>query len=128
MTSEAAGTVTIPPADKVFVEEGQRRAAAAAEQGDVAQIRATGADLNATSPSGANLLMYEIAAGNETAVRALLDAGADPNHVTPDGGSPMMAAGISYDPRWLGILIEKGGDPNHRVGVNRNEPLLPLLV
>jgi uncharacterized protein len=130
MTSEATAAVRIPPASEVFEDEGLRRAAAAAERGDVAQIRALGPlDLDAVSASGANLLMYEIATRNETAVRALLDAGADPNHLTPEGASPMMAAGISDDPRWLGLLLDKGGDPNLRAGQGRpGEPLLTLLV
>jgi ankyrin repeat protein len=130
MTSAAPAVVRIPPASEVFQDEGHRRAAAAAERGDVAEVKelAKVVDLNAVSPSGANLLMYEIAAENEVAVRALLEAGADPNYLTKEGASPMMAAGISPDPRWLNILLDKGGDPNLRTKGDKGEPLLPLLV
>jgi len=130
MTSEATASVRIPPASEVFEDEGLRQAAAAAERGDVEAIRALGPiDLNAVSSSGANLLMFEIVAQNETAVRALLDAGADPNHVTKDeGASPMMAAAISNDPRWLNLLLDKGGNPNLRTGGKPGDPLLTLLV
>lgn len=129
MTQQATPRGPIPPADEVFADEGLRRAAAAAERGDVAGIRALGPiSLDRGSPSGANLLMYEIAARNETAVRALLDAGADPNHRTAEGASPMMAAGITDDPRFLGLLLDKGGDPNLRSSDPGGEPLLTLLV
>lgn len=119
----------VPPASEVFLDDGHRRAAAAAEAGDVAQLRAIAAsrvDLDAVAPAGVNLLMYEIAACNETAVRALLDAGADPNALTPLGASPMLVAGASEDPRWLGLLLDKGGDPNLKDP--SGEPLLTLLV
>ncbi|UQA56368.1 ankyrin repeat domain-containing protein [Polyangium aurulentum] len=117
----------IPPVSEVFSDERLRRAAAAAEMGDAAQIRALGrVDLDAVQPAGVNLLMYEMASRNETAVRTLLDAGADPNALTPQGGSPMLLAAVSDDPRWLGLLLDKGGDPNLKNALG--EPLLPLLV
>ena len=129
MTSEVPAAFRVPPADQVFPDEGRRLAAAAAERGDAAAIRDLGTvDLDAASPSGANLLMYEIVARREVAARALLEAGADPNHVTADGGSPMLAAAISDDPRWLRLLLEKGGDPNLRTVPDGGEPLLTLLV
>lgn len=127
--STGPSTSRVPPVSEVFLDDGHRRAAAAAEAGDVAQLRAiaaSGVDLDAVVPADVNLLMYEILARNETAARALLDAGADPNALTPRSASPMLAAGASEDPRWLGLLLDKGGDPNlkHRSG----EPLLTLLV
>lgn len=126
MTSQSPGPVPIPPIEAVFLDDGLRRAAIAAERGDVAAIRALGPiDLNATSHFGANLLMYELARRDETAVRTLIDAGADPNHITEDFASPMMAAGISGDPRWLHLLIDKGGDPDLKHG---GEPLITVLV
>ncbi len=113
--------------DAIFADDRLRRAAAAAEAGDVAGIRALGPlDLDAVQPAGPNLLMYEIAAGHEVAVRALLDAGADPNALTPRGSSPMLVAATAEDPRWLGILLDHGGDPDLK---NRfGEPLLTLVV
>lgn len=121
------GTRRIPPVSEVFANEGLRRAAAAAEAGDVAQIRAQKrVDLNQVQPLGVNLLMYELGARNETAVRALLEAGADPNALTPQGASPMLMAGVMEDPRWLGLLLDHGGDPNLKNGFG--DPLLPLLV
>jgi hypothetical protein len=127
VTAEETAPRRVPPVDEVFADERLRAAAAAAERGDAAQIRALGPlDIDAVSPSGANLLMYEIAARDETAVRALLAAGANPNHLTPSGASPMLAAGISDDPRWLGILLDHGGDPD--LCNQRGEPLLVLLV
>lgn len=117
----------VPPASEVFKDEGLRQAASAAEAGDVAQIRAIGrVDLDAVAPSGVNLLMYEIAARDETAVRSLLAAGADPNALTPAGASPMLVAGASEDPRWLALLLDGGGDPNHKN--QHDEPLLTLMV
>lgn len=121
-----------PPVSEVFASDGLRQAAAAAEAGDVAQLRVltTGpgrVDLDAAQPAGVNLLMYEMAAGrNETAVRALLEAGADPNALTPEGGSPMLVAGAMDETRWLALLLDSGGDPNLKNG--SGEPLLPLLV
>jgi ankyrin repeat protein len=117
----------VPPVSEVFADDRLRQAAAAAEAGDVAQIRALGrVDLDAVQPSGVNLLMYEVAARNETAVRALLEAGANPNALTPNGASPMLLAGAIEESRWLAMLLDNGGDPNLTNGFG--EPLLPLLV
>jgi len=105
----------VPSANVVFPTERLREAAAAAERGDVATLRALvdrGADLDEVAPSGVNLLMYEIVAKNELAVRALLAAGAKPNVLTPIGTSPMLVAATSPEPRFLGLLLESGGDPN----------------
>lgn len=119
-----------PPVSEIFASDGLRRAAAAAEAGDVAQLRAiildARVDLDAVQPSGINVLMYEMAARNETAVRALLDAGADPNALTPQGASPMLLAGASDDTLWLGLLLDKGGDPDLKNQFG--EPLLTSLV
>jgi uncharacterized protein len=117
----------IPPVADVFADDRLRRAAAAAEAGDVERIRALApVDLDAVQPTGANLLMYEIAVRNETAVRTLLDAGADPNVLTPQGASPMLVAGTAEDPSWLGILLDHGGDPDLKN--QAGEPLLTLIV
>jgi len=125
----------VPPVSEVFSDEGLRRAAAAAAAGDAALVRAIARgtappnrriSLDAVQPSGVNLLMYEIAARNEVAVRALLDAGANPNALTLEGASPMLVAGASEDPRWLALLLDKGGDPNLKT--QSGEPLLTLLV
>jgi ankyrin repeat protein len=126
----------LPPVSEVFADERLRRAAAAAEGGDPAQTRATilgdapttkaPVELDAVQPSGVNLLMYEIVARNETAVRTLLDAGADPNALTPEGASPMLVAGTAQDPRWLGLLLDSGGDPDLKNQFG--EPLLTSLV
>jgi uncharacterized protein len=121
-----------PPLDVVFPDTRLVAIGEAAERGDVAKIKAIVAaseadpqgpvDINAVSPPGANLLMYEIAARNEVAQRALIDAGADPNYVTPKGDSPMLAAAFTQDSRELRLLLESGGDPNLRDA--RGEPLL----
>ncbi|WP_281314915.1 ankyrin repeat domain-containing protein [Polyangium sp. y55x31] len=105
----------MPPAQAVFPSERLREAAAAAERGDVATLRALvarGADLDEVAPSDVTLLMYEIVAKNETAVRALLAAGANPNVLTNIGTSPMLVAATSPDPRFLVLLLDNGGDPN----------------
>ncbi|MRG90723.1 ankyrin repeat domain-containing protein [Polyangium spumosum] len=114
----------VPPANEVFPSERLREAAAAAERGDVATLRALverGADLDEVAPSGVNLLMYEIVARNETAVRALLAAGANPNVLTKIGTSPMLVGATSPDPRFLVLLLDNGGDPNLK-----NEKEVPL--
>lgn len=122
----------IPPAFEVFTSDGLRRAAAAAEAGDVAQLRAIVAsgpppvDLNEVVAAGVNLLMYEIVAQNETAVRALLDAGADPNALTPQGASPMLVAGSDQDPRWIRLLLDHRGDPDLKNQFGN--PLLAMVV
>lgn len=116
----------IPPVKDVFPDEGLRNAAAAAEKGDVAGIKATGATLDKVVPMGVNLLMYEIASQNEVAVRALLEAGADPNFVTESNASPMLVAAASDDKRWLEILLDKGGDPN--LADHDGEPLITKMV
>jgi ankyrin repeat protein len=129
VTSNGPSTRGVPPVAEVFPDDGHRRAAAAAEAGDAAQLRVLAAarvDLDAVAPAGVNLLMYELVKSNETAVRALLDAGADPNALTPLGASPMLVAGSSEDPRWLGLLLDKGGDPNLKNP--SGEPLLTQLV
>jgi hypothetical protein len=125
-----------PPLEAVFRDARHVAIGHAAERGDVAQIQAIAAksaadpggpvDLNAASPSGANLLMYEIAARNEVAQRALLEAGADPNHVTPRGDSPMLAAALTEDTRELRLLLDNGGDANLRD--KRGEPLLIKVI
>jgi ankyrin repeat protein len=125
-----------PPLEVVFNDARLVAMGQAAERGDVARIRAIEAasaadpggpvDINATSPSGANLLMYEIAARNEVAQRALLEAGADPSHVTPRGDSPMLAAGLTEGTRELLLLLDNGGDPNLRD--RRGEPLLIKVI
>lgn len=132
MTTSVPLTRQIPPASEVFTDDALRRAAAAAEAGDVAQVRAIAAsgpppvDLDSVAPSGVNLLMYEIAAQHEVAVRALLSAGADPNALSPQGVSPMLVAGGSEDPRWLALLLDNGGDCDLKNQFG--EPLLTLLV
>jgi uncharacterized protein len=115
-----------PTASEVFEDPALRRAAAAAEAGDVAQLRGLEIDLDTMAPGGVNLLMYEISAQNEVAVRTLLDAGADPNVLTPTGSSPMLLAAVMPEARFLGILLDKGGDPNHLN--HAKEPLLTRLV
>ena len=132
MTTTPTAPKAIPPASEVFTSDGLRRAAAAAEAGDVAQLRAIVAsapppvDLDEVVASGVNLLMYEIVAQNETAVRALLDAGADPNALTPQGASPMLVAGTDQDPRWLRLLLDHRGDPDLKNQFGN--PLLALIV
>ena len=116
----------IPPVSEVFGDHASRRAAAAAEAGDVEALRAMKIDLDAMAPGNVNLLMYEITAGNEVAIRALLDAGANPNVLTPSGASPMMLAAIMPDSRFLRVLLDKGGDPN--LEDHQKEPLLVRLV
>lgn len=114
----------VPPAHEVFSDPSIRRAAEAAERGDIPAIgalAAQGADLDAVDPSGVNLLMYEIIAKNEVAVRALLAAGANPNTLTKLGHSPMLAAVTSPDPRFIAILLGHGGDP--KLKNHREEPL-----
>ena len=114
----------LPPANEVFPTERLREAAAAAERGDVATLRALverGADLDEVTPSNVNLLMYELVAQNETAVRALLAAGANPNVLTKIGTSPMLVAATSPEPRFLVLLLDNGGDPNLK-----NEKEVPL--
>ncbi len=117
----------IPSASETFVDEGLRRAAAAAEAGDLVQLRAmVDLDLDKIEPSGVSLLIYEITVGNAIAVRTLLDAGANPNVVTPAGVSPMWAAALMPDQTFLRLLLDKGGDPN--LEDQRKEPLLTRLV
>lgn len=122
----------IPPVSEVFLDDGSRRVAAAAEAGDAARVRAIAAsasprvDLDAVAPAGVNLLMYAIVTQHEIAARTLLDAGADPNALTPQGSSPMLVAGINEDPRWLALLLDRGGDPDLKN--QYGEPLLTLLV
>jgi uncharacterized protein len=114
----------IPPAESVFSTDLGRAAAKAAAAGDVAALGALvdrGLDLDEVAPSGVNLLMYEIVAKNETAVRALLAAGADPNVLTKIGTSPMLAAVTNPDPRFLVLLLDHGGDPNLKN--DRGDPL-----
>ena len=117
----------IPSASETFEDEGLRRAAVAAEAGDLAQLRAmVDIDLDKIERSGVNLLIYEITAGNAIAVRTLLDAGANPNVNTASGVSPMFAAALMPDQTFLRLLLDKGGDPN--LEDQRKEPLLTRLV
>jgi len=119
----------VPPSNEVFSGPLSRSAAEAAERGDVATLGALvaqGLDLDAVEPSGVNLLMYEIIAKNELAVRALLAAGANPNTLTKLGHSPMLAAVTSPDPRFIAILLEHGGDPNLKN--HREEPLVHQAI
>lgn len=117
----------IPPAAEVFQDQGLRRAAEAAEAGDLKQIQALGGlDLDAMAPVGLNLLMFEIVSGNEVAVRTLLDAGANPNFQPKKGPSPMTVAAANEDSRYLTILLDKGGDPN--IEDASGEPLLTRVV
>jgi len=125
------GTPGVPPAEAVFSDPRMLRAHVAAMNGDVAELRALTQtspklDLDTTTPSGVNLLMYEILAGNGIAMGALLQAGADPNALAPEGASPMLVAGTEEDPRWLTLLLDAGGDPNLKGSTG--EPLIVLLV
>jgi ankyrin repeat protein len=132
VTTTPTAPKAIPPASQVFTTDGLRRAAAAAETGDVALLRTIVAsgpppvDLDEVVASGVNLLMYEIVAQNETAVRALLDVGADPNALTPQGASPMLVAGTDPDPRWLRLLLDHRGDPDLKNQFGN--PLLAMVV
>ncbi|UQA59106.1 ankyrin repeat domain-containing protein [Polyangium aurulentum] len=119
----------VPPADEVFPTERLRMAAAAAERGDVATLqalKAQGTDLDEVIPSDVNLLMYELVAKNEVAVRALLAAGADPNVLTKIGTSPMLVGATSPEPRLLVLLLDNGGDPNLKN--HRGDPLVHQAI
>jgi uncharacterized protein len=119
----------VPPADEVFPTADLRAAAALSERGAAAELRALaarGVDLDEEAPAGVTLLMYEIAAKNDVAVRTLLDAGADPNRLTKAGASPMLVAAATEDPRFLAALLDKGGDPNLKNP--RGEPLLHQAI
>jgi hypothetical protein len=116
----------IPPASEVFQDEGLRKAAALAEAGDVAGLRALNIDLDAMAPGNVNLLMYYLTAQNEVAVRALLEAGAGPNVLSPSGTSPMLTAAVADDSKWLTLLLDHGGDPN--LENLEKEPLITRLA
>ena len=119
----------VPPADEVFPSERLRTAAAAAERGDIATLqalKAQGADLDEVVPSDVNLLMYELVAKNEVAVRALLAAGANPNVLTKIGTSPMLVGATSPEPRLLVLLLDNGGDPNLKN--HRGDPLVHQAI
>jgi ankyrin repeat protein len=125
----AGPRLAVPPADEVFPSERLRAAAAAAERGDVATLRALqaqGVDLDEVVPSDVNLLMYELVAKNEVAVRALLAAGANPNVLTKIGTSPMLVGATSPEPRFLVLLLESGGDPNLKN--HRGDPLVHQAI
>lgn len=125
-----------PPPEKVFPDPRLQAAARAAARGDAPKIRdivarsasdpAGPVDLDAASPSGANLLMYAILTRSEVAVRTLLEVGADPNHLTPRGDSPLLAAATTDEPRFLGLLLDHGGNPNLKT--RRGEPLLLQVI
>ncbi|HRI67023.1 MAG TPA: hypothetical protein PK156_22415 [Polyangium sp.] len=118
---------TVPPPSEAFEDPGLRRAALAAEAGDLAQLRVMkDVDLDTIERSGISLLVYEITAGNELAVRTLLAAGANPNVLAPSGTSAMFAAGVTPDSKFLRLLLDNGGDPN--LEDQRKEPLLTRLV
>lgn len=120
-------TPQTPPASEVFEDPVHLRAAAAAEAGDLVQLRSLGViDLDAPSPSGLNLLAYEIAARNELAVRTLLEAGANPNYKPANGPTPMTVAAAQDDSRYLSLLLDKGGDPN--IEDRAGEPLLSRVI
>jgi len=114
--------------EEVFPDKRYVSAARAAERGDVAAVRIALGDagVDDVSPGGENLLMYEISARNETAVRALLDASANPNHLTPMGLSPMVTAGDAEGRAYLLLLLGKGGNPSLRN--QHDEPLVHRLV
>lgn len=116
----------IPPVSEVFEDKKYVRAAAAAEAGDVAQLQALKIDLDAFVPAGLNLLMYEIAADHEVAVRTLLAAGANPNFKPEKGLTPMCMAALNEDQRFLKILLDHGGDPN--LDDENNEPMLIQML
>lgn len=89
--------------------------AAAAREGDAAQIRALaakGADLN--EPAGGNgwtPLEHAVYKNQIRSVQALLDAGADPNAASPGGTTPLiMAAGYGYTPI-VELLLHSGANP-----------------
>ena len=118
--------MSVVPVERLFEDEGHRKAAAAAEAGNAAELRAIeGLDVDAVAPAGCNLLMYEIQEQNDLAVRTLLDAGADPNALTAKGASPMLTAGAQEDSKWLKMLLEKGGE---RVTVGGSKYRRFLLV
>lgn len=116
----------IAPASEAFDDIELRRAALTAEAGDLTQLRALNVNLDKIEPSGISLLVYEITAGNELAVRTLLSAGANPNVLAPSGTSPMFVAGVNPDSTFLRLLLDNGGDPN--LEDQRKEPLLTRLV
>ena len=117
----------IPPSSEVFEDPALRRAAAAAEAGDLEQIQSLGEiDIDALAPVGLNLLMFEIVSGNEVAVRTLLAAGANPNFKPEKGPSPMLVAAANEDSRYLSLLLDNGGDANIEDGMG--EPLLTRVI
>lgn len=132
----APGISAPPPPEQVFPDPRLQAAARAAERGDAQRIRdivarsagdpAGPVDLEAASPSGANLLMYAILTRSEVAVRTLLEVGANPNHLTPRGDSPLLAAAVAGDPRFLDLLLDHGGNPDLKT--LRGEPLLLQLI
>lgn len=125
MKQEAAEK-KLPPVSVVFQDEALQKAAALAEAGDAAGVRALNIDLDTVVPGNVTLLMYELTATNETAVRALLDAGADPNKLTGSGTSAMLAACAMDDSKFLKLLLDHGGNPN--LENLQKEPLITRVV
>jgi ankyrin repeat protein len=89
-------------------------AAVAGEVDKVAQLAASGVDVNAVGNNGATPLLWALNARNHSGVEALLRAGADPNLLTEKvGDSPMYFVSMGNDPELLRLLLAHGGNPNH---------------
>ena len=112
-------------ASEVFDDPGAAALSAAAERGDIAEIRRLvqeeGVDVNHVGEQGITPLLRALSRKNWEGFSELLALGADPNRQMSNGGTVInLAARLTGEPRWLSLALEHGGNPDLPNRMNPN--------
>lgn len=122
------------------------RAAVRGDSDEIAELTATGADVNYLEPDAVPMLMWTLCAGNKQGFEALLKAGAAPDltgtghgrgsglgdrfrtrgSVINEGWSATMMAAATPDPEFLRLALRYGANPNANAG--QRTAAKPLII
>lgn len=120
-----------PDPAELFDEPGALSLARAVQEGEVeeiAELVATGTDVESTGTHGTTMLQWAVMTGSLDGLSALLDAGADPDRTGHDGNGPVHLAAFHSDPAFLQALLEAGADPDLRGEVTGATALKDALL
>jgi ankyrin repeat protein len=113
--------------EEIFPDEGTRKLARAAGEGDLAKINelvSTGVDVNSTGSQGATPLFWSMQ--NFNGFEALLKLGANPNTRVGDSSIMYWLTQIE-EVRFLEVALQYGGNPNLVAGRFEETPIFGTI-